>query len=212
MTMNREDLAQIERNIHLSTLDESTLSRVWQHTMDPDTAFVLMSASRGERTEDENVKANIMMAAEIRALGYGYFWLKGYYIENYKEGSTEDEIEKMVGAPPETKPPRKVVEDSLFVIGRGVENNEKMRAQLMNLARSYNQDSILFKPAGADFGYVVYKDGTTGKPMTLHLDRMGEIYSKLRFGSHSNRNFKFEAAGTASDNLSKYFKSRLRKT
>lgn len=189
MTEANGMLAQVERNLHLEQLDESTLSRVWKHTSDPNTAFAMLSASRGERTEEENVRANISLAADIRNAGFGYFWLYGHTIENE-------------GQPGE----RKVSEDSLFVIG-SANQSEEMKQVLLDLAKEYGQDSIFFKPAGSDKGMIISSDGSIGPTdLVLRPDQMGTYYSQLKKGSHAKRPFKFESAGTASSGISKWAK------
>jgi len=191
--MDSELLAEIERNIHLERLDESTLSRVWKHTQDPNTAFAMLTAYRSERgSRDENVRKTIALASEVFNAGYGYFWLKGYFIEN--EG-TPEEI--------------KVVEDSIFVISKEENNNERMKKTLLQLAKKYDQESIFFKPAGETTGYII---STTGEvilgPLPLRADQLGKYYSQFASGPHAGRTFKFESAGTASNGLSKYAKSK----
>ncbi len=189
--MNNEMLAEVERNIHLEKLDEATLSRVWTHTEDPETAFGMMTAFRGERFEADNVKKNIALASEIRAAGYGYFWLKGYTIEN--EGTPDE---------------KHVNEDSLFVISSG-SDSEKLKSTLLSLAKKYDQESIFFKPAGESKGYILAASGVTlAGPLTLHPEQMGKYYSKMKSGNHEGRDFKFESAGVASSGFSKFAKSK----
>jgi hypothetical protein len=45
--------------------------------------------------------------------------------------------------------------------------------------------------------------------MKIHPDRMAQIYSKLKTGSHADRDFYFETAGTASSAMAKWSKKKL---
>ena len=189
--MNLEMLAEVERNIHLDRLDESTLARVWTHTSEDSTAFAMLTAFRGERSETENVQKNIALASDVRAAGYGYFWLKGFTIEN--EGTPDE---------------KHVTEDSLFVISKEGDN-EKMKQTLLSLAKKYDQESIFFKPAGDAKGSIVSTNGEVLlSALSLQPEKMSKYYSQLKTGNHENRTFTFESAGTPSSGFSKLAKSK----
>lgn len=180
MNLPKELELDLRKKIEFEPLDESTLSRVWKHTQDPQTAFAILTAYRKERDATENFELNLMLANKISQLGYGYFFLEGHTIED--EGKPSE---------------KKVSEQSIFVVGKpkNPQALEKMKQEMLSLAKAYKQDGIFWKPSGGDKGYVLSSDGEdqTG-PLPLHPDRMGKYYSKLQKGSHSGRSFKFEAA------------------
>lgn len=155
----------------MTQITEASLSRVWQHT-NSDRPIAMLTAFRGEYDREENVKRNKELAATIRNLGYGFFFLDGFWIENQ---GTEDEIH--------------VSEDSLFVIAPAG-SDEEFRSAMIKLGAKYNQDGVLVKDRD---GAKVYTK--TGDVMfdvgTLKPGKAGEIYSKLRNNKDSNT-FVFE--------------------
>lgn len=166
---------EVVETIKKISLEESTLSRVWQHTEDPETSFAIFTAFRGENTREENVKRNLRLAAEIRALGYGYFYLDGYSVEN--EG-TPNEI--------------KVREDSIFAVGpKGKEKYRKFEDDIRKVLLKYSQDWFITKPAG-DTKVLGHRGGQTIDLGTFHPNKTGEAYSRLRDG----KPFRFESAHT----------------
>jgi hypothetical protein len=139
-------------------LNESSLSRVWQHYSDPDTAFGILTAFRGEYSAEENRQRNRSLAADVRDLGYGFFYLDGYWIEN--QGTDLE---------------RRVKEDSLFVISR---NQNGFAANIHKLGNRYNQEAVVVKDSNGV--QLINKDGSKFDLGSLKPGSMGEIYSKLR--------------------------------
>lgn len=82
-------------------INESSLSRILSH-VNNERDFAILTAYRGIYSHNENKIRNSVLAADIKKLGYGFFHLDGFYIENM---NTSDE--------------RHVKEDSLFVISNG---------------------------------------------------------------------------------------------
>lgn len=160
----------------MKNINESSLSRVWQHAKS-DRPFALFTAFRNEVSDDEKERRNINVtrnkeAANIlRSVGYGYFFVDGYWIEN--EG-TEDEVE--------------VAEDSIFVIG-DADKEEKFVKLIVALGKEYNQDAVLIKTSEG-----VHLYNQAGRKIadigTLVPGKMGDIYTKLR---GKNQTFVFEA-------------------
>ena len=152
-------------------IQEASLSRVWQHAKS-DRPIALLTAFRGEYDRDENVRRNKELAATVRKLGYGFFFVDGYWIENQ-------------GTPEEVH----VSEDSLFVIApEGTD--EKFRQQMIELGVKYNQDGVLIKDKE---GAKVYdkSGGVMFDVGTLSPGKAGEMYTKLRNNKKSNT-FVFE--------------------
>lgn len=156
----------------MKNITEASLSRVWQHA-NSDRPIALLTAFRGEYSREENIQRNKTLAATIRKLGYGFFFLDGYWIENQ---GTENEVH--------------VSEDSLFVIGNAGED-QQFRQQMIELGAKYNQDGVLVKDLE---GAKVYTK--TGDVMfdvgSLAPGKAGEIYSRLRNNKKSNT-FVFES-------------------
>lgn len=155
----------------MKQLSEASLSRVWQHA-ESDRPIAIITAFRGEFDRDENVRRNKELAATIRKMGYGYFFVDGYWIENE-------------GTPQEVH----VAEDSIFVVAP-VDSDSKFRSQMTELASKYDQDGVLIKDKeGAKVytgsGDVMFDVGT------LSPGKAGEIYTRLRNNKKSNT-FVFE--------------------
>lgn len=169
----------------MTNITEASLSRVWQHA-NSERPIALLTAFRGEFDREENVKRNKELAATVRSLGYGFFFLDGFWIENQ---GTDREVH--------------VSEDSLFVIAPEG-SDEKFRKQMIELGAKYNQDGVLVKDVE---GAKVYdkSGGVMFDVGTLSPGKAGEIYSKLRNNKASNT-FVFE-----SERDDDGFISRLRK-
>lgn len=153
-------------------LNEASLSRVWQHA-ESDRPIALLTAFRGEFDREQNVRRNKELAATIRKLGYGYFFVDGYWIENQ---GTAEEVH--------------VSEDSIFVIAPEG-SDEKFRNQMVQLGAKYNQDGVLIKDK--EGAKVYQKDGSVMFDVgTLKPGKAGEIYTRLRNNKKSNT-FVFES-------------------
>lgn len=76
-------------------LEESSLSRIWQHVEDDETSFAVISAYRGIYSEADNLKRHNELKGKIRAMGYGYIEQKsGYSYSNPEEGEDVSVEEK----------------------------------------------------------------------------------------------------------------------
>lgn len=155
----------------MDNVSEASLSRVWQHTQS-DRPIALLTAFRGEFGQADNIKRNKTLAAQVRKLGYGFFFVDGYWIENQ---GTPEEIH--------------VSEDSLFVIAPEG-SDEKFRQQMIRLGTEYNQDGVLVKDKE---GAKVYdkSGGVMFDVGELKPGKAGEMYTKLRNNKKSNT-FVFE--------------------
>jgi hypothetical protein len=146
-------------------INESSLSRVWQHFENPDRAVGILTAFRGEYTYEENVARNRSLAADIRRLGYGFFYVDGYWIENQ---GTEQE--------------RSVKEDSIFVVGQAADTDFKSR--IHQLGNNYDQEAVIVKDASGT--NIVFKDGTGSDLGRLSPGKLGTLYTKLRNNKKAN--------------------------
>jgi hypothetical protein len=162
-------------------LNEASLGRVWQHYKS-DRPIATLTAFRGEYTYEENVRRNKQLAAEVRELGYGFFFLDGAWIEN------------------EWTPQEKhVSEDSLFIIG-DEKDDKRFRNEMIHLAKKYNQEGVLIK----DSERVAVYDSSGNisfELSNLQPGMMGDVYSRLRTNKELpnkrlqpvSRSFKFES-------------------
>jgi hypothetical protein len=125
-------------------INESSLSRVWQHVKDNNKTIVIFTAFRDEYEYKDNIKHNKAFAAELKKAGFGYFYVNGFFPEN--EG-TDKEVN--------------VKEDSIFAIGSG-EKGKELISLCHKLANSRNQDSIIVKEPTEKktLYYFLNKDGS----------------------------------------------------
>jgi hypothetical protein len=140
------------------TLQEASLSRVWQHSQDPGTEFAILTAFRGEYPYEENTQRNRSLAADLRDQGYGFFYLDGYWVEN--EGTDQE---------------RRVKEDSIFTINRRAKD---FAATIHRLGNRYDQEAVVVKDSRGT--RLIFKDGTEQSLGQLRPGAMGTIYSQLR--------------------------------
>ena len=152
-------------------LTESSLSRVWQHFKNPDKQVAILTAFRGEYDRDENISRNRDLAAKIRELGYGFFFVDGYWIEN--QGTPEEQH---------------VSEDSIFVVAPATKQD--FDKQMHQLGNYYNQDAVLVKNSSGP--ELIYKDGSTEQLGDLKPGKLSQAYTKLRTNKRSNT-FVFES-------------------
>jgi hypothetical protein len=112
--------------IKMHQLDEASLVRLYQHTLDRNIGIV--TAFRGRYTKSENLSRNSNLQADIRAAGFGFYRMEGHYIEGFGSELSKD-----------------VKEQSFLVIGDKGNDNGKLKGLLKKLGNKYNQDSILYK-------------------------------------------------------------------
>lgn len=116
-------------------LTESGLSRLYRATQKHD--FGTITAYRyapecgtGEPySYRQNQQRNASLLAKLRSLGYGVTSIKGSYIENYNSPNA-----------------REVGENSFIVID--IQDKGTLRDDLLRLGEEFEQDSIIYGPAG----------------------------------------------------------------
>ena len=143
----------------MTNINEASLSRVWQHTTNGKSAIGILTAFRGEYTAEENVNRNKLLAANIRTLGYGFFYLDGYWIEN--QNTAEEQHVK---------------EDSLFVIGKITDT--AFANNIHSLGNKFEQEAVIVQDEHP--ARLIFKDNTISELGVLQPGSLGEIYSKLR--------------------------------
>ena len=114
-------------------LVESSLSRVYQHIIDHDSA--IFSAFRGEYSAKQNRKRNRELKAQLLQQGYGVTKVDGSYVENF---DTPDALE--------------VAEQSFFVSNRY--DDPAFFDNIADLSEDYDQDSTLMIPKGGEEAYL----------------------------------------------------------
>ena len=167
-------------------LNESSLSRLWKHNEEHDTAALTAfrkGADCGEGepySKKDNAKRNKSLIAKLKAKGYGVTKLHGSYPEG---GKTTKEI-------------------SYFVVN--LSDDADFEKEILKLGKGFDQDSILYIPKGAIKGESkAYLIGTNScKNNWLGIGKK-EVFNKGRLGYDSpiytsrvnGRPFLFEEIG-----------------
>lgn len=131
-------------------LDESTLNRLIKgHDKD---GYVIISASRGDKTPIENNRRFDELKGKVWSLGYSYVPVFG----GYKEDDFGEVFEK-----------------SLFVLPKNKRSGnidlEKFFSDMKELGKEYEQDSILVKYPDENPRYLELSTGELGAPFDGEL-------------------------------------------
>jgi len=155
-------------------INESSLSRIWQHVENPTSTFGVLSASRKDLPNTENTKNHLELKKKIKGLGLGFIELRG----GYKEETGFNE------------------EMSLFV----PKINKK---ELVSLGAEYNQYSVLYKDknifveigtnknsgVGTILGKFIKSSGKSNYDFSKEI--LKDFFSSLLKGSHRGKKFLF---------------------
>lgn len=165
----------------MKTALESSLGRLRQHA---DRGFFIVSAFRGEYDLAENLRRHKSLQADVRSLGLGFIELNGMWVE--AKGTPDEQLHEEV---------------SLFVPWDGVLSGEEFFAAAVELMEDYSQDAVVYREPGEGQSIEVLDNNqnTYFEVGSFQPDKIAEIYSSLRYGSHASRTFVFESV-TRPDN------------
>jgi len=147
-------------------LNETSLSRIFQHSIDLQRPLGIISGFRGSNDYKTNVENNKQISYKLKSHGYGYVYVEGSYIEG----------------------DRKVKEDSIFVIGMKNEDGN-LKGLLKTLIQEFDQEAFLYKPVNNTNAYLIYANGTEVKLGEFHPNRISDYMTKLK---GTNGTFVFE--------------------
>jgi hypothetical protein len=160
----------------MSEAASKSLSRIHQHVQGRNVGMI--TANRGENTEQENKQRNKELEHHIRKAGYGFVKVKGRYIENHG-----------------TEHARAVDEHSYLVIGKKGNDNGHLKGFLKKHGEKYGQDSVLHKAHDEEHANLhgTREGGFPGKGKThnmgtFHPNKAGEYHTKMK----GKRSFTFE--------------------
>lgn len=156
-------------------MNESDWSRLYYHK---NNGCFMISAYRGENTEDINKQRTDELAKDIRNNKLGFIRILCGFIENK---GTENETE--------------VVEESFFVPKTKDYTDEEFFNLAIKLCKKYNQDSVLISlPNYIDFGYYDKQgkfDFSPGDKMIFNQEHIKEYFSELVYGRRGKIKFAF---------------------
>lgn len=153
-------------------INETKLSRVWQHFTDPNRSAAILTAFRGEYDREENLRRNRTLAAELRNLGYGIVYVDGFWVEN---PGTDDEV--------------RVAEDSILVSAPADKTNT-FAESIARLGRKYDQEAVVVKDLKGT--RLIFKDGGEDSLGEIKPGQLSDIYTKLRTNKEAST-FVFES-------------------
>lgn len=145
---------------------EASLRRVWQHNQDPNSTFAILCAFDDQCAYQENLRRNTAMAADVRAQGYGFFYLDGHWIENAGTANQH--------------------EHTVFVVtttGQGFSEN------ILKLLKRYDPAAAVVKHNLE--AQLIFSDGTAHCLAQLTPGQLGTVYSSLR--GRPDQQFVFDA-------------------
>lgn len=160
--------AQCDRQI-----TETALSRVREHLLS-DKTVVILSGFRSEnkpingKDNPQNVKNNTVITKELRAKGFGYFYVDGKSKEELEDGTSVivSEVSIFAIASPERS-------DDLIALCHKLANQTKLEDGTIQ-----PQYSILVKTK--DKNYLLLSNGTPKDLGKFAIGKMGDYYSELR--------------------------------
>ena len=166
----------------LTSIQEASLSRIWQHHKDR--AFVILTAWRGDRSEVENEEALKGLQRQIRGAGFGYIPIEGVGQEKIS-GKISQAVEPSLLVPNKVKGP----DDGSFVrlaLGwaRAPGGDSKAKQDYIFYATPNDK-------GGTDAAVLKGSGGTEFKLKKFSPNTMGDFFSRLRSG----RTFKYEWIG-----------------
>lgn len=126
-------------------LNESSISRTYEHILNHETAFI--TAHRGNTKDTtkcmpdhsttlDNFERNRQMKAVLFEKGYGVTDVDGTYVEDFG-----------------TKAANEVREDSFFVVN--LNDDPRFKDVIVGLGEHYCQDSVLYVPRGGEQSFLI---------------------------------------------------------
>ena len=149
-------------NTHQSKLNEGNpLSRIFGTVKDDDRVMVIITASRNNKSDDENDANNAELRRTLRKYGFGYRKAEGHYPEEY-EG-------------------RKIshIDDSSIIIASS-ESEDDLFELSCYLCRKYEQECFVYKDSD---GYVSLIDQNGNKISNLgrfHPNRINDYMTRVK--------------------------------
>jgi hypothetical protein len=133
----------------MKKIQESSLSRIWQHITKEGSSFGVISAYKFDLSEEENLERHEILRNKIRSYRYGYIEQKSGYTYKNEELGIKDQIE----------------EKSFFIPGISLEDCQ-------TLSEIFDQESYLYKD---DNGFGLFMTDS-GKEVVSFVDS-DELFS-----------------------------------
>ena len=154
-------------------LIESSLSRLESHA---EKGFFIISAFRGEKSENENNNRQNNLMSDLKNKGLGF-------IELWSKWEETNDITKVK----EIKS-----ESSLFVPYRDIYTWNQFYDIGISLLKKYDQEAIVYKEPGDNVMILDAYKNEIKNTGNFNPDKIGKNYSTIKYGNHAGRNFIFE--------------------
>jgi hypothetical protein len=189
---------ELIRFYNRASINESNLSRLMTHI---NNACFMISACRGDKTEQENKKSTDELAKDLRNYDLGYVRVLGGYVEN---SGTDDAVE--------------VTEESFFVpMPKSYSPDDFFNVAII-LCKKYNQDSVLISMPNVNaeeyegFGYYDKNgnlDFSPGEKISFSDEAVKQYFSALVKGSKKGVKWSFTTEWLAVRNPSSQYQAVL---
>ena len=144
-------LKEILENAVSNKVNESSLSRIWEHYTKHQTGtisgfrFARDCGNGKEYTLSEKKQRNAKLKALLLKDGYGVTAIDGTYVENY---GTDDAVE--------------VDEDSFFVVD--LQDKGHLKQDLFKYGKMFDQDSVTFSEPNGEYYFISTNECPAGHP------------------------------------------------
>ena len=170
-------------------INEASLGRVYQHIKkQASKSFTIITAFRGGYSLKQNKSRNKKLGSNIRSLGFGFFKVKGYWVE------CQDESLEYKDCPDDLKVP--VVEYAYFV-------PNIIKKDVVKLAKKYDQDAIIYQGEETDDKVeLISKSGLSIMKLgKFSPDKIKQAYTQVKGHTFVFEGFEYQPTGQL-ENLS----------
>tara|TARA_Y100000310_G_scaffold290049_1_gene316925 strand:- start:613 stop:1281 length:669 start_codon:yes stop_codon:yes gene_type:complete len=170
-------------------INEASLGRVYQHIKkQASKSFAIITAFRGGYSLKQNKSRNKKLGSNIRSLGFGFFKVKGYWVE------CQDESLEYKDCPDNMKVP--VVEYAYFI-------PNIIKKDVVKLAKKYDQDAIIYQGEETDDKVeLISKSGLSIMKLgKFSPDKIKQAYTQVKGHTFVFEGFEYQPTGQL-ENLS----------
>lgn len=169
--------------LSLEEAAKRSLARTWE-LAETGKVLILISASRGENSEEINAVRNEQLKQDIRREKFGYIPVFGAYTEKIRDENGN-----------ETGETRKVLENSFLVSANFDISNENLYKIVFGWIVKYNQEAAIIKYKDSPNAFLIDRSGGQIDLGIWNKDKMAQHFTQMKYGADAkNRIFNFEHA------------------
>lgn len=171
---NQNSIKSFKYGTITNGLYESSLSRIMKHS---ENGFFTLSASRGNLSEEENLKRHNQLKKDVRESGLGFIELYGGYMETNEDG--------------ERYP---VKELSLFVPYIDSMSVDEFHSIAKVLSDKYKQEAYIFCDPNTK-EIIMYEGDNEYNLGKFNINQFGDYFSQLKKGTKNQKEIKYVFEG-----------------